>query len=189
MKSVKSEQGNYRAQPKTKKKSSIPRLQREKEKLPFIKQKSLDSTFLVDSQLPSISEDDESLVEGEGIIPGINNSHDGSDSDWLSGNLGKANLKLTGDSSNKANTNDLIGEDGCDGNGEKNLLDPICSARTKGRHQSGSSLGRLITEEDLLDTIFFSCDEHKTGRVPPSVLLEYVKMIMISSHLDDVSLI
>ncbi|XP_071829501.1 uncharacterized protein [Apostichopus japonicus] len=184
MKSVKSEQGNYRAQPKTKKKSSIPRLQREKEKLPFIKQKSLDSTFLVDSQLPSISEDDESLVEGEGIIPGINNSHDGSDSDWLSGNLGKANLKLTGDSCNKANTNDLIGEDGCDGNGEKNLLDPICSARTKGRHQSGSSLGRLITEEDLLDTIFFSCDEHKTGRVPPSVLLEYVKMIMISSHLD-----
>ncbi len=49
------------------------------------------------------------------------------------------------------------------------------------RHPSGGSsfsdcdVSKLITEEEFLDVIFFSCDVDKTGQVSTSVLLEHIR--------------
>ena len=62
-----------------------------------------------------------------------------------------------------------------------------------GRHLSGGSsitdddVSKLITEEDFLDVIFFSCDVEKTGNVPASALLEHIRDIMLPSHIEGVS--
>ena len=36
-------------------------------------------------------------------------------------------------------------------------------------------VSRLITEEDLLDSVFYTCDVDNTGRIPVSRLIEYLK--------------
>ena len=38
-----------------------------------------------------------------------------------------------------------------------------------------SEPSRLITEEDYLDMLFFSCDVFKTGKVDVSTLIEYLR--------------
>nr|XP_006814323.1 PREDICTED: putative leucine-rich repeat-containing protein DDB_G0290503-like [Saccoglossus kowalevskii] len=49
------------------------------------------------------------------------------------------------------------------------------------------NVSRLITEEDLVDTIFFSCDPESTGKVTVSKLLEYIRMIMLPAQLNESS--
>lgn len=146
---------------------------------------SHDETFLIQTKLPSIIEKDEETKTVEfGEVKG---THDKDcDANWLSNSTSGQGLCLIDVTSE--NDDDKKGEisSTCE---DKQKLDPL---QLKRKHTSSgrvreNDLNRLITEEDLLDTIFFSCDEHNTGRVPPSVLLEYVTMIMLSSHLDDVS--
>ena len=37
------------------------------------------------------------------------------------------------------------------------------------------NVSRLITEEDLIDSLFYTCDVDDTGKVPVSRLIEYLK--------------
>ena len=37
------------------------------------------------------------------------------------------------------------------------------------------NVSRLITEEDLIDSLFYTCDVDDAGRVPVSRLIEYLK--------------
>ncbi|XP_070540468.1 putative leucine-rich repeat-containing protein DDB_G0290503 isoform X3 [Ptychodera flava] len=65
---------------------------------------------------------------------------------------------------------------------------------SKNRHRSSGSatsghsdtnISRLITEEDLVDTIFYSCDPESTGKVTVSALLDYIRMIMLPAQLNE----
>ena len=40
---------------------------------------------------------------------------------------------------------------------------------------AGSEVSRLITEEDLIDSLFFTCDIGQSGVVPVSLLIEYLR--------------
>lgn len=44
-----------------------------------------------------------------------------------------------------------------------------CNANDSG------NLSRLITEEDLIDSLFFTCDVGQTGKVPVSRIIEYLQ--------------
>lgn len=40
---------------------------------------------------------------------------------------------------------------------------------------SDLDVSRLITEEDLIDSLFFICDADKTGYIPVSRIIDFVK--------------
>lgn len=53
-----------------------------------------------------------------------------------------------------------------------------CEVYTSESDDSSSpsvNVSRLITEEDLVDSIFYACDVDNRGQVPVSRLLEYLK--------------
>ncbi|XP_013385386.1 lymphoid-restricted membrane protein [Lingula anatina] len=60
---------------------------------------------------------------------------------------------------------------------------------------TGTNVSRLITEEDIVDTMFDMCDTNKTGTVPVSTLIEMLKSTTGSlsaesqQYLDDLALI
>lgn len=38
------------------------------------------------------------------------------------------------------------------------------------------NVSKLVTEDDLIDSLFYKCDEEKTGEVAVSKLIEYLKL-------------
>ena len=40
---------------------------------------------------------------------------------------------------------------------------------------TGRNVSRLITDEDLIDSLFFTCDVEQKGKVPVSTIIEYLK--------------